>query len=91
MNEPAADEMTCQELVELVTDYLEDALAAPERGRFEAHLSKCPGCQTYVEQMRTTIQLTGELEPASLSREACETLLATFRKWKVEASYKRAK
>ena len=84
MSIPAADEMSCQELVELVTDYLEDVLAPPERGRFEAHLQRCDGCRTYVEQMRTTIQLTGEVEPASLSPEACETLLRTFRTWKVE-------
>jgi len=84
MNIPAADEMSCQELVELVTDYLEDALAAPARGRFEAHLHRCDGCRTYVEQVRTTIRLTGEVEPASLSPEACETLLRAFRTWKVE-------
>lgn len=83
----AADEMSCEELVELVTDYFEDALTAPERGRFEAHLHKCPGCHTYVEQMRTTIQLTGQLDPASLSPEARETLLEAFRKWKVEGGH----
>jgi anti-sigma factor RsiW len=83
MNMPA-DEMSCQELVELVTDYLEDLLAAPDRGRFEAHLRTCAGCRTYVEQMRTTIRLTGQLEPASLSPEVCETLLGALRTWKVE-------
>lgn len=77
MNMPA-DEMSCQELVELVTD-----LAAPERGRFEAHLRTCAGCRTYVEQVRTTIRLTGQLEPASLSPEACETLREALRTWKV--------
>jgi anti-sigma factor RsiW len=49
--------MTCQELVELVTDYLEDALTPEERERFEAHLDDCPGCRAYVEQMRVTIRL----------------------------------
>jgi anti-sigma factor RsiW len=78
------DEMSCQELVELVTDYLEDVLDAPERGRFEAHLSTCAGCRTYVEQMRTTIRLTGQLAPASVSREACETLLEALRTWNAE-------
>lgn len=79
-----ADEMSCQELVELVTDYLEDVLAASERGRVEAHLRTCAGCRTYVEQMRTTIRLTGQLEPASLSPEACETVLEALRTWTVE-------
>jgi len=84
MNPRAADEMSCQELVELVTDYLEDVLAAPVRERFETHLRMCDGCRTYVEQVRTTIRLTGAVEPASLSPEACDTLLRAFRTWKVE-------
>lgn len=87
MNEPGADEMSCEELVELVTDYFEDALVAHDRDRFEAHVRTCPGCETYVEQMRTTIHLTGQLEPASLSTEARETLLEAFRKWKVEGEH----
>lgn len=51
--------MTCQELVELVTDYLEGALTEAERERFEAHLSGCPGCEHHVEQMRVTLRLVG--------------------------------
>lgn len=84
MNASGADEMSCEELVELVTDYIEDALIAPDRDRFEAHLRTCAGCEIYVEQMRTTIKLTGQLEPASLSPDTRETLLEAFRKWKVE-------
>ena len=57
----AAAYLSCQELVELVTDYLEDRLPPAERERFEGHLALCPGCDTYVEQMRETIRLTGEL------------------------------
>lgn len=84
MNAPGADEMSCEELVDLVTDYFEGALIAPDRDRFEAHVSTCPGCQMYVEQMRITIQLTGQLEPASISPDARETLLDAFRRWKVD-------
>jgi anti-sigma factor RsiW len=50
--------MTCQELVELVTDYFDGALDAATRAEFDAHLAVCPGCVTYLEQMRTTIRLT---------------------------------
>ena len=53
-------DITCQELVELVTGYLEGALPARERERFEHHLALCPGCVIYVEQMRETVRLTGE-------------------------------
>ena len=77
-----AEAFSCQELVELVTDFLEDALPAEERARFEQHLSECGNCETYLEQMRATIELTGSLAPESLSPEAEEALLHAFRDWK---------
>jgi predicted anti-sigma-YlaC factor YlaD len=73
-------ELACQEVVELVTAYLEDALDAVDRERFEEHLVFCGGCENYLEQMRTTIRLTGRVEdelPAELEAE----LLAAFRGW----------
>jgi anti-sigma factor RsiW len=78
----AVEQLSCQELVELVTDYLEGALPELERERFDAHLATCNGCRTYVEQMRTTLRVTGELTPASLSPEAEESLLDAFRAWR---------
>jgi anti-sigma factor RsiW len=76
------NELTCQELVELVSSYLDDALSAGERARFDAHLATCPGCVAYVDQIRTTVRLTGEqLHEDSLSAEAREVLLAQFRNW----------
>jgi anti-sigma factor RsiW len=53
--------ITCQELVELVTDYVEGALGEQSRADFEAHLSTCPDCRAYVEQMRLTIRVVREL------------------------------
>lgn len=73
--------LSCQELVELVTDYLEDALGAEDRARFEEHLGTCAGCQEYLEQLRLTIALTGELAAADLSAEAERTLLEAFGDW----------
>ena len=75
-------ELTCQELVELVTDYLEGTLAPGESARFERHLGVCPGCVTYVEQMRETVRLTGALREDDLSAAARTTLLEQFRDWK---------
>ena len=75
-------EMPCQELVELVSDYLEGALSAVDRERFEAHLEACEGCTHYVEQMRIIIRLAGRLTAASMSKEARDTLLRAFRDWK---------
>jgi anti-sigma factor RsiW len=75
-------ELTCAELVELVTDYLEGRLSAERRRLFEEHVAVCPGCETYVAQMRDTIRLTGTLSEESLQPGACDALLAVFRDWK---------
>ena len=74
--------LSCQELVELVTDYLEDGLPAPERARFDAHIAGCEDCTAYLEQMRTTIVLTGRLRAEELSPESVESLLEAFRDWR---------
>jgi anti-sigma factor RsiW len=77
-----ASELTCQELVELVTEYLEGTLPAVERARFEAHLTTCPYCRTYLEQMRQTIGLLGQLSEEALDPAARDELLRCFRDWK---------
>ena len=74
--------LTCKELVELVTDYLEGALSSEDKERFEAHLATCDGCAAYLQQMRTTIQTVENLEEESLSPQAKENLLRLFRNWK---------
>jgi anti-sigma factor RsiW len=74
-------ELACQQVVELVTAYLEDALDSADRERFEEHLTSCDGCGTYLEQMRTTIRLTGRLEE-QLPSELEAQLLEAFRNWR---------
>jgi anti-sigma factor RsiW len=74
--------MPCQELVEVITDYLERALAETDRLRFEAHLAECDACRDYLEQFRQTIALAGRLEPEQLSPHVHEELLAAFRDWR---------
>ena len=74
-------EISCQELVELVTEYLEDALPPGERARFEAHIVPCDGCRNYLEQINTTIELTGQLTPEQLDPAAEAALLGAFRDW----------
>jgi anti-sigma factor RsiW len=76
------EELSCQELVELVTEYFEGALPAADVARFEAHIAPCDGCRAYVEQMRKTIELTGTLTPESITPAAEASLLRTFRHWK---------
>ena len=77
-----SDELSCRELVRLVTDYLEGALSETDVHRFDAHLTACDGCTTYLAQMRDTIRITGTLTEASLDPEARDELLAAFRTWK---------
>lgn len=74
--------LTCQQLVDLVTDYLEDALAPEVRARFDLHLSVCPGCVDYVEQMRHTIRTVGHLREESLEPTVRDDLLRAFRTWR---------
>lgn len=74
--------LTCKELVELVTDYLEGDLSSEDKERFETHLATCDGCTAYLQQMRKTIQTIGCLEEHSLSPQAKENLLRLFRNWR---------
>jgi anti-sigma factor RsiW len=74
--------MPCQELVEVVTDYLEAALPAADRRRFEAHLAECDACVEYIHQIRRTIEAVGRLDPEVLSEETREALVAAFRGWR---------
>lgn len=76
------DDLPCQELVELVTDYLENRLPDSTRVRFEAHLAQCSGCRTYLEQMRQTIRALGRLSSESIEPAARDRLLEVFRDWK---------
>jgi predicted anti-sigma-YlaC factor YlaD len=81
MSEGTAEAMSCQELVELVTAYLEHALTPEDHDRVEGHLADCGTCQVYVEQIRETIRLSGRVTPQDLSPEAERELLAAFRSW----------
>ena len=76
------EQLSCQELVELVTDYLEGALPEDERLRFEDHIGPCDGCKTYLEQMHQTVSLLGHLPQDALSPKAERELLEAFRGWR---------
>ena len=74
--------LACQEIVELVTDYLEGAMDAPLRASFEAHLAGCPHCTHYLEQMRALIQVAGTIAAEDLSPELRSGLLDAFREFR---------
>ena len=73
--------MVCREFVEVITGYLEGTLPADERARFEEHLGGCPHCTAYLEQMRTTLRLTGRLTDDDIPDDTREDLLRVFREW----------
>ena len=75
-------ELTCRELTELITDYFEERLSQTDRVRFEQHLSVCPGCAVYVDQMRDTIQAMGSKPPLKLPSSIEKSLLEAFQRWK---------
>jgi anti-sigma factor RsiW len=74
--------LACQELVEIVTAYFDGAMSRRDRKRFEAHISGCDNCTTYVEQMRETIEATGSITEETIDPAARDELLAVFRDWK---------
>jgi predicted anti-sigma-YlaC factor YlaD len=76
------DEIACQQLVELVTDYFEESLPPRQRELLEEHLQGCSGCRNYIEQMRQTIRLTGTVQEDEIPTDVRDGLLDVFRKWK---------
>jgi anti-sigma factor RsiW len=78
----SSDTITCRQLVELVTEYFDDALSPDDRARFEEHIMSCPPCRAYLEQMRQTIRLLGSIPEETVPPEAEEALLAALRGWK---------
>jgi predicted anti-sigma-YlaC factor YlaD len=79
---PNSQELSCQELVELLSDYLEGRLPPGEKARFEEHLTICEGCRTYLDQMRQTIRALGRLTEETIPPDARAELLQAFRQWK---------
>ncbi len=74
--------MACQELVEVITEYLEGTLPESDRVRFEAHLATCAGCREYLAQMRALIRLSGSLTAESIEPATRDSLLRAFRRWR---------
>ena len=80
------DHVTCQDVVELVTAYLDGALAADQTTLFEQHLNFCDGCVTYVDQIRVTVATVGRASEEDVPPEARDRLMAAFRDWRRTSS-----
>ena len=68
----------CQQVVELVTAYLEGDLSAEDSRLVEGHLSGCPGCDAYLAQMRDTIREVGRVDADRLPDDVRSALLSAF-------------
>jgi anti-sigma factor RsiW len=73
--------LTCQQMVELVTEYLDGVMEPGRRARFEEHLAGCDGCTTYLAQYRTTVALVGRLDVNDVPAPVMAELLGAFRNW----------
>ena len=71
--------ISCQQVVEVITDYLEGKLPPEDVAIFEAHLAICDGCQWYLDQMRITIATVGRIDEADVPDEMRATLMEAFR------------
>jgi anti-sigma factor RsiW len=80
------DDLSCREVVELVTDWLEGALPAADHARVELHLAGCEGCAAYVEQMRATVRIAGRLDEEELEPVLSDELVAAFRGWRASSA-----
>jgi anti-sigma factor RsiW len=72
--------LTCQRAVELITDYLDEALPATRRHELERHLRQCPHCGEYLRQLRAMIAATGQIDTEDLSPDMCDALVSLYRK-----------
>ena len=77
-----AEHVSCQEVVELVTDYLEQALPPEEASLFEQHINFCDGCEWYLDEMRATIATVGRVREEDVPAETRDRLMAAFREWR---------
>jgi predicted anti-sigma-YlaC factor YlaD len=74
--------LTCRELTEVITDYLEGRMSFMDRVRFRAHIGMCRDCRAYLDQMKQTVRAMGQLPPEDIPPEVRNQLLERFRDWK---------
>lgn len=74
--------LTCQQLVEIVTDYLEGRLSFMQRLQFQMHIGMCWHCRAYLRQMKMTVRTLGQLLPEAIPLQTRDELLRRFRDWK---------
>ena len=74
----------CQQIVELVTEYLDGSLQPTERLAFERHVTICPPCRGYLAQLRKIRKMGGTLREDDLPQPLRDDLVKAFRTWKTQ-------
>ena len=74
--------LVCRQALALMSDYLDGALSSGDRARLDEHLADCPHCAEYLAQLRITIDALGRAQPADLSDDALDELVAVYRRWR---------
>jgi anti-sigma factor RsiW len=78
----SVEDLPCREVTEIIDGYLDGTMPAGDRARLEAHLETCEGCVNYLDQLRTTIRLTGTLDHGTLPESKAAAIIDAFRAWK---------
>jgi anti-sigma factor RsiW len=78
----SARALTCREVIELLSDYVEGSLSTDDQRRVDEHLALCDGCATYLEQIRETIRLSGMVSEEQVPEPEKTALLDAFRDWR---------
>jgi anti-sigma factor RsiW len=86
MTRTTDDDLTCRELVEVITDFVEGAMSDADRARFERHLGECAGCTAVMSQFRTTIEITGRLTEDQVSEAQRDAMREVLRRWRAEVA-----
>lgn len=82
MTRTSGDDLTCRELVEVITDFVEGAMSDTDRARFDRHLDECTGCRAVMSQFRSTIEVTGRLTEDQVSEAQLDAMREVFRRWR---------
>jgi anti-sigma factor RsiW len=73
--------LSCAQVVDLVTDYVEGNLDAADRLRFEEHVGICPPCRGFLSQMRVTRRVVGSVPVEPLAAPLEQALVDAFHDW----------
>lgn len=73
-------DLTCREVVEQVTEYLDHALPIEVRNRLEQHLLICGPCVAFVDQHRSMLRVLGTLATTAPAVASKAQALSLFRK-----------